>query len=919
MEMTNEDYLAHYGILRRSGRYPWGSGGNQSKRNQTFLDIVAQHRKDGMTDTEIAKFYGMSRNQLQALKSIARNEQRQQQINMVNRLADKGYSNPAIAERMGLSGESQVRALRAPGAKDKTDVLVSTSDMLKRQVEENGAIDVGTDVYRHVSLSDNAAAQLGISSTTFDTAVARLVEEGYQRHSVKVPTGPNQFTTIKVLARPDVPWVSLKNDPALIKTIAERSDDDGHNWKVDTFQTPISINPNRVGIRYAEDGGTQADGMIYVRRNVDDISMGTNQYAQVRVAVGKDRYLKGMAVYKDDLPAGVDLMFNTNKTKDTPKMDVMKKMEDDPDLPFGTIVRQLKDDNGNVRSALNIVNAQYGEDGTEGGDWDKWSRGLPSQMLSKQSPSLAKQQLDVSFERRSKEFDEISSLTNPVIRKRLLESFADDSDSAAVHLKAAALNQRTGYKVLIPIKSIKENEVYAPSLNNGERVALVRFPHAGPFEIPQVTVNNRNREASKIIGNRALDAIGIHHKVAERLSGADFDGDAVLAIPNDRGQIKSASPLKGLEGFEPRSSYKAYDGMTTVDGGRYNAKTKEVDFGGQKPNPGRMQQEMGGISNLITDMTIRGANSDELARAVRHSMVVIDSEKHVLDFKSSERDNGIRALKEKYQFRKDAGASTLISKAGSQTRIYARKPRPAAEGGPIDKRTGKKVFVNTGETYVDKRTGKTERSMQKYKKLAVTDDAHELSSGTRMENIYADYSNDVKGLANRARRDAVNTKPIPYSPSAKKTYAKEVSSLNAKLNVSKKNAPLERQARAIAKSRVNQKKRANPHLTDSDLKKINNQALAEARARVRAKKTRVDITPSEWAAIQAGAISTFKLNQILDNADIDQVKQLATPRAKVLMTSAKTARAQSMLAQGYTQAEVAGALGVSLTTLKESL
>ena len=48
---------------------------------------------------------------------------------------------------------------------------------------------------------------------------------------------------------------------------------------------------------------------------------------------------------------------------------------------------------------------------------------------------------------------------------------------------------------------------------------------------------------------------------------------------------------------------------------------------------------MGDVSNLITDMTIKGANNDELARAVRHSMVVIDSEKHNLDVKASARDN----------------------------------------------------------------------------------------------------------------------------------------------------------------------------------------------------------------------------------------------------------------------------------------
>src|SRR6185295_8243102 len=111
-------------------------------------------------------------------------------------------------------------------------------------------------------------------------------------------------------------------------------------------------------------------------------------------------------------------------------------------------------------------------------------------------------------------------------------------------LKAAAL-PRQSTKVLLPVPSMKENEIYIPSLNNGDRVALVRFPHAGPFEIPQLTVNNRNREARSLLGTDAVDTVGVHHKVAERLSGADFDGDTVLVIPNHSGLVKSAAPLEG--------------------------------------------------------------------------------------------------------------------------------------------------------------------------------------------------------------------------------------------------------------------------------------------------------------------------------------------------------------------------------------
>lgn len=918
MQLTDEDYLAHYGILRKSGRYPWGSGGTQAKRNKMFLDIVAEHRRQGMSEAEIAKAYGLSRNQLQALKSIARNEQKQSQINMAQRLHDRGLSNVAIGERMGLN-ESSVRALLVPGAKDKADILQSTSDMLRRQVNEKGAIDVGTDVFRSISLNDNPSAQIGISSTKFDTAVARLREEGYKIHTVKVPQiGTGNMTTIKVLARPDVQWKDLVRNPALIKPITEHTSDGGRTFD-GGFKTPISVSAKRVQIVYGDEGGAKLDGLIYVRPGAKDLSLGASRYAQVRIAIDGTHYLKGMAVYKEDLPDGADLVYHTNKSNTGHKHDAMKKMSDDPDIPFGAVVNQLKDEHGNVKSALNIVN--------EEGDWDTWSRSLPSQFLSKQNPKLAKSQLDLTYDRRRREFDEISALTNPVVRRKLLETFADQTDSAAVHLKAAAM-PRQATKVIVPIKSIKEHEIYAPSLRDGTPVALVRFPHGGTFEIPRVMVNNKNPEARKILGTSAPDAIGIHHKVAERLSGADFDGDTVLAIPNVRGEIKSTPALEGLKGFDPKSSYKAYDGMKTVDGGTYSAKTGEVEYHGRRPNAARMQQLMGDVSNLITDMTIHGAQTDELARAVRHSMVVIDSEKHHLDFKSSAKDNAISALKIKYQPRVDkrgrsvpGGASTLISRAKSPVRVPARKPRPAAEGGPIDKATGKKVFVPTGETYVNKK-GKTVTKTFEAKRLAVTEDAHRLVStptGTTIEYIYADHSNKLKSLANEARRDAVNTPSIRMSPSAKKVYAHEVSTLQSSLNVALKNAPRERQAQAVANSIVAQKKAANPHLEPSDLKKIRNQALAEARVRTGAKKDPVQLSPREWEAIQAGAISTNMLKRILDNANIDEIRRLATPRTHVLMTPSYTARARSMLANGYTQAEVAAQLGVSLSTLKVSL
>lgn len=882
MILDEESYLEHYGIIRRSGRYPWGSGKTPHAHSMMLIDHIENLRRQGLSDTEIARGLGLSTTEFRAMRTMAKNILKQQDIAMAQRLKEKGLSNVAIGERMGIN-ESSVRSLLAPGAKDKADVLLATSNMLKEQVDKRGLVDVGSGVELHLEISKEKLA----------TAVAILKEEGYTVHNIQVDQlGTNNKTSVKVLGPPGTTYRDVVTNKDKIQQVKSFSKDGGRSYL--GLHDPLNVDSKRIDIRYAEDGGAEADGVIYVRPGVDSVSLGSASYAQVRVAVDGTHYLKGMAMYKDDLPSGVDLQFNTNKSNTGNKHDAMKPMTGDPDNPFGSAISKqivTRDANGKERttSAMNIVN--------EEGDWDDWSRSLSTQMLSKQSISLAKTQLNMTYEQKRAELDEIKALSNPAVRKKLLESYADGADSSAVVLKAAGMpRQRT--QVILPINSMRENEIYAPNFNNGDRVALIRYPHGGIFEIPELTVNNRHAPAKKALG-RAQDAVGINSKVAARLSGADFDGDTVLVIPNNSGKIKTAPALEGLKNFDPQRAYPGYDGM-------------------KKMTSRGTQQEMGQITNLIADMTIRGANPQELARAVRHSMVVIDAEKHGLNYKQSAVDNGIRQLKAKYQGKANAGASTLITRATSEIRVPERKLRKASEGGPIDKATGKKVYVETGATYTDKK-GKVVTKKIKSKKLAETDDAHTLSSGTPIEKVYADHSNKLKSMANEARREAVNTKPTPYSPSARAVYAKEVGSLNAKLNTALKNAPLERQAQVIANTIVSTKRAANPGMTDDEVKKIKSQALAEARTRTGAKKHQINITPKEWEAIQSGAISNDKLNKILNNTDVDKVKEYATPRTNRGMTPAKIARAKSMMASGYTQAEIAAALGVSVSTIKDNL
>lgn len=883
-----DDVLMHYGTKRRSGRYPWGSGEEPYQNSDDFLSAITTYRNEGMSDGEICKYLNINTTELRAYKTIAIANKKESDILHVQKLRDKGMSTTAISEQLGVS-EATVRNYLKPGADARGVALKNTSDMLMRQVDEKGIIDVGKGVSNGV----------GVSKEQLKAAIAIAEAEGYSYHTVDIKQPVSgQMVTYSVLAKPGMSRTDVFNDRDKIRQIDEASTDMGRSYI--GVQRPKDLSLNRVQVRYAEDGGAEEDGLIYLRRGKDDLSMGGANYAQVRISVDGTHYLKGMAIYKDDMPDGVDVIFNTNKSKTTnSKLDTMKPQKDDPDNPFGAQIKpggQIIDSKGKVKSVVNLVN--------EEGDWDEWSRNLSSQMLSKQPPSLAKSQLDLTYSSKKAEFDEIMSLTNPSVKKKLLDSFSDDADSAAVHLKAAAL-PRQATKVIIPVGSLRDNEVYAPTFREGERLALIRYPHGGTFEIPELVVNNSNKKAKKLLG-LAPDAIGINSKVAERLSGADFDGDFVLAIPNNQGRVVSTPKLKALENFNPKSY----------------AYTKEyVDSPEFKKMTDRQKgREMGNVSNLITDMTIKGANVDEISRAVKHSMVVIDAQKHDLNWKQSEIDNGIPALKKRYQGGSNKGASTLISRARSDIRIDERKPATYKTGGPVNKKTGKLQYEPTGNTFVDK-NGKTQNRKSKVAKLAYYDDAYALTSdaGSKIESVYADHSNKLKALGNTARKESINTKTIPYSAKAKAKYSKQVAELNSELDRVNRNKPKERQAQMLANTEVAMRRKANPNLDDDDIKKMKTRALADARARVGSDSTRIVINESQWEAIQSGALSKSKLDEILDASDLDSVKTLALPRESRKISPAKESTARSMLARGYTQADVADALGISVSSVNELL
>ena len=898
------DELMHIGTMNQSGRYKRGSGKDPYQSGRELLGAIEKLERQGLSEVDIAKGLGFkSTTELRAKKSNAKLERDKQRLHDAVAMRERGMSHTAIAERLGMANESSVRALlKKATSVDGTSVETykatianNTKTILEKNVQERNYIDIGAGVEH----------QLGVSQTVLKNAVQKLKDDGYTVHYLKVQQpGTGEMTSMKVLAKPDTPWKEVLDNRDKIALINSYTEDSGRTWL--GIEPPKSVNRKKVQVVYDEDGGTTKDGLIEVRRGIPETNLGDARYAQGRIAVDGKYYMKGMVVYADDLPDGIDYRYNVNKKRGTPDNKVFKEMkttqdgEIDPDNPFGATIKQRHyvDKDGKTQlSPINIVN--------EEGDWAKWSKNLPSQMLSKQPVELAKQQLNKSFEKRQKEFEEIMSLTNPAVKEKLLQDFSDGVDAAAVHLKAAAM-PRQGTHVLLPFPTMKETEIYAPNFRDGEKVVLVRFPHGGQFEIPELTVNNKHADAKRILGN-AKDAVGINHKVAEVLSGADFDGDTALVIPNNSRQVKTMKPLKDLDGFDPKALYKLPD-----DAPKMSSKTKGT--------------EMGKVSNLITDMSMQKATPEELARAVRHSMVVIDAEKHHLDYKQSEKDHRIAELKQKFQGGSTRGAATLISRSTSEIRVDEYK-----DGG-IDPKTGKKIKIRRGEEYLDKRTGevkvwegntyvnqKGEKVSRQIKsqRMAEVDDAFELSSGSPMETVYAVHANKLKALANTARKEMVNLEMIPYSPAAKKVYKKEVDELDVALKKAQSNAPRERQAILLANKIIAMKKADKPDMDNAELKKVRGQALEEARFRTNANKDRIDISDRQWEAIQAGAVSTNKLKQILVNSKSERVKELATPRAKEIMSTAKEARARQMLANGATQAQVADALGVSVSMIKD--
>lgn len=942
----SENFLMHEGVAhdenppgRGSGRYGYGTGANphQHMENKSLAEQKAalKEKHPELTELEIAIRLGYSSTTaLRDAITLQKNERTAQRYAKVMELYSKGVTSPTEIGRILELPESTVRSVIKGNTESRIGERERIKAELKGLVEQDRYIDVGK----------GAEIALGISETKKNSIVRELCnDEGYSLQNVKIEQLGTQFkTTVQVLCPPDTDiktlYSELYKDKTIIKPIGQFIEEPDGTRSILGLPPVNSVDLDRVYIRYPEEGGKDKDGTIELRRGVEDISLGEARYAQVRIGVDDKYYLKGMAVYGDDseFPPGKDIIFNTSKSSDLPIDDVLKKMkrdkitgEIDQDNPFGATVKREEElvlakryyidpATGEKKvSPINVVN--------EEGDWGKWSKSLSSQFLSKQPLPLINQQLNLAYLKKADELADIKSITNDSVKRVLLMDFAEKCDAAAVDLKAAALPRQQSH-VILPLSTLNDNEIYAPNYDHGEEVILVRYPHGGTFEIPKLTVNNKNKEGISLLGNHPMDAVGIGAKAAAQLSGADFDGDTVLVIPiraNKDGtkvnNIKADKAIKELQEFDPKSSYPAYEGMPKVTADK---------------NGWNKQRQMGSVSNLITDMTLMGAPLEDVVKATKHSMVVIDAEKHNLNWKQSEIDNDIAALKTRYQGGPRGGAKTIISRASARYDIEQESFRYS-----IDPETGVKTNFKTGATKMGRRktgeynekgepiyenTGTYERVMQRSTKMREAENADILLSDPNnpypKEVPYAKYANQMKSMANEARKLYTKLNAAKKDPDAAKAYPEEVKSLKEKAKNLTINAPRERQAQLRAANNFYKKKSEREDLDKDAIKKLRSQCLAEARVACNAKGVKVQITPKEWEAIENKAISGTVVESLIEKAEKSSIMKYALPRdSSMKLSSAKVSRIKAMGRAGESTSDIAEELGISTATVQRYL
>lgn len=912
-----------------SGRYRQGSGKNPHQHTSTFIEQLSMYKSQGLTTNQIAKAMDMKETKLRARISYHKDMKIRDTYYACKHLKEQHprMTNTEIAKTLGIS-EASVRGYLKKNEALKKDSLLSTMDILEKEIQKKGIIDVSQGTEKSAGLNQ-------ISKDKLRNACDMLeLERGYTHEIIPVPQVQDfkNKTNTRVLAMPEYDRQYIKSHINEIQPFEDyMTSDNGDSWYKMKF--PTLVDRKRIYVRYAEEGGTDKDGTIELRRGTPDLDLVGKQYAQVRIAVEGNQYMKGMAYMSDTVPDGYDIVYNSNKTRGTSDEKVFKPFKTtasgaiDKDNPFGAVLnnevgqREYEDpiDGKKKLSPVNIVKPE--------GEWTGYRKDLPSQFLSKQEVPLIKQQLGAAIKEREIELLDISKVSNPAVKQKMLEDFGDNCDKAATELRGSAL-PRQATKVILPVPSLKDSECYAPQYEHGEEVVLVRYPCEGLFEVPKLKVNNHNAEGKRVVKQDSPDAIGVNPTVASQLSGADFDGDTVVVIPTKGQKIKVQDPIKDLVNFDTKAEYPGI-----ITGYYKNGKPK---YGCNIMTTDKQRnQQMGIASNLISDMTLVGADTDELVRATKYAMVVIDAKKHKLDWQKAAEDFKIAELHKKYQGSARGGASSIISRAKGE--LHVDEYRLTG----IDAKTGERIKLPTKKTRWDSKKQEYVPITTETTKMESVKDAYDLLSDRKYnsktgewekvegkvpnpkEYVYADFANRLKKMANQARLDSIEAgKEIKEDREAAKKYAKEIESITQKLNDIKSYAPRERQAQRQASYVVRAKVESMggdwKALQESgELSKIKEQAIAYQRARYNSKRPELKLTAKEWEAISHNACNKTLAQSVMKALTPETLRELATPASTKEIPAAKISRMKMMLANGHTAYEVSKALNISLSSIEK--
>ena len=172
------DILIHYGMPRRSGRYPWGSGENPYQHSIDFLGRIETLKKSGWSETpeNIKNEFGLTTTQYRAQKSLAKDERRMYDVARAKSLSKDGLGPTEIGKIMGIN-ESSVRSLLDSNSESRMLKARETADFIKKQIDTKGMIMVGAGIEH----------ELNISKEKLNTALALLEAEGYVLLGGRVP------------------------------------------------------------------------------------------------------------------------------------------------------------------------------------------------------------------------------------------------------------------------------------------------------------------------------------------------------------------------------------------------------------------------------------------------------------------------------------------------------------------------------------------------------------------------------------------------------------------------------------------------------------------------------------------------------------------------------------------------------------